>query len=121
MNRNRRLDKRGSCQEGQADADPSARTPAMSGHFTTRVTVITYSDEDGAPHGATVNAFTAASLDPPLVLVSLDRRSKVCRLVESRPFTVNVLEAAQKDLALRGPTASGATWPGRCLVSTASA
>ncbi|MBP2366484.1 flavin reductase family protein [Pseudonocardia parietis] len=72
------------------------------GHFATGVTVITCQGADGEPHGATVNAFTAVSLDPPLVLVSLDRRSRLCSLVESeqRPFTVNVLEAGQKDLAL---------------------
>jgi flavin reductase (DIM6/NTAB) family NADH-FMN oxidoreductase RutF len=71
------------------------------GHFATGVTVITGRSEDGAPHGATVNAFTAVSLDPPLVLVSLDRRSKLCGLLEAdRPFTVNVLESAQKELAL---------------------
>lgn len=70
------------------------------GHFTTGVTVVTCRGVDGAPHGATVNAFTAVSLEPPLVLVSLDRRSTVCSLVEARPFTVNVLESGQKDLAL---------------------
>ena len=71
------------------------------GHFATGVTVITCGVQDGAPHGATVNAFTAVSLEPPLVLVSLDRRSKLCSLLEAdRPFTVNVLEAAQKELAL---------------------
>lgn len=70
------------------------------GHFATGVTVITCHGEDGVPHGATVNAFTAVSLDPPLVLVSLDRRSRVCELIESRPFTVNVLESGQKELAL---------------------
>lgn len=70
------------------------------GHFATGVTVITCHGEDGQPHGATVNAFTAVSLEPPLVLVSLDRRSTVCSLVGMRPFTVNVLEAEQKDLAL---------------------
>ncbi len=70
------------------------------GHFTTGVTVITCQGQDGQPHGATVNAFTAVSLEPPLVLVSLDRRSRLCSLVDQRPFTVNVLESAQKDLAL---------------------
>ncbi|MBC3193334.1 flavin reductase family protein [Pseudonocardia sp. C8] len=72
------------------------------GHFTTGVTVITCHGGDGHPHGATVNAFTAVSLEPPLVLVSLDRRSKLCGLVETeqRPFTVNVLASTQKDLAL---------------------
>ncbi|MEQ3552122.1 flavin reductase family protein [Pseudonocardia nematodicida] len=72
------------------------------GHFTTGVTVVSCYDTAGARHGATVNAFTAVSLDPPLVLVSLDRRSRLCGLVERehRPFTVNVLESGQKDLAL---------------------
>ncbi|TCK27592.1 flavin reductase family protein [Pseudonocardia endophytica] len=70
------------------------------GHFATGVTVVTCEGNEVEPHGATVNAFTAVSLDPPLVLVSLDRRSRVCGLVEQRPFTVNVLEAGQRDLAL---------------------
>jgi flavin reductase (DIM6/NTAB) family NADH-FMN oxidoreductase RutF len=70
------------------------------GHFTTGVTVVSCAGPDGGPHGATVNAFTAVSLDPPLVLVSLDRRSRLCGLLDARPFTVNVLAAGQKDLAL---------------------
>ncbi|MEH6377671.1 flavin reductase family protein [Streptomyces sp. KLMMK] len=72
------------------------------GHFATGVTVVTC-DVDGAPHGATVNAFTAVSLDPALVLVSLHRGSKAGRHLAGgpggRPFTVNVLGQDQKDLA----------------------
>ena len=78
--------------------DPGELRQAL-GHFATGVTVITCRGADETAHGATVNAFTAVSLEPPLVLVSLDRRSTVCSLLESRPFTVNVLEAGQKDLA----------------------
>lgn len=78
--------------------DPRELRRAL-GHFATGVTVVTCHGGDGAPHGATVNAFTAVSLEPPLVLVSLDRRSRLCSLLEARPFTVNVLEAGQKDLA----------------------
>ncbi|MQA10518.1 MAG: flavin reductase [Pseudonocardiaceae bacterium] len=69
------------------------------GHFTTGVTVITCMAE-GEPHGATVNSFTAVSLDPALVLVSLDRRTKACRHLEDVPFTVHVLRERQDDLAL---------------------
>jgi flavin reductase (DIM6/NTAB) family NADH-FMN oxidoreductase RutF len=69
------------------------------GHFATGVTVVT-SAWEGKPHGATVNAFAAVSLDPPLVLVSLDRRTTTCRLLDGNPFTVNVLRAHQEDLAL---------------------
>ncbi|MEU8551391.1 flavin reductase family protein, partial [Streptomyces roseoverticillatus] len=63
---------------------------ACLGHFATGVTVVTC-EVDGVPHGATVNAFTAVSLDPALVLVSLHRRSRAGRHLAGRPFTVNVL------------------------------
>ncbi|SNR74028.1 NADH-FMN oxidoreductase RutF, flavin reductase (DIM6/NTAB) family [Haloechinothrix alba] len=69
------------------------------GHFASGVTVISC-DVDGSPHGATVNAFTAVSLDPPLVLVSLDRRTKLCSYLSGRAFSVNVLADAQDDIAL---------------------
>lgn len=69
------------------------------GNFVTGVTVVTC-DGDGVPHGATVNAFSAVSLDPPLVLVSLDRRAKVCQYLDGAPFTVNVLAEPQDEVAL---------------------
>ncbi|MFF4214854.1 flavin reductase family protein [Streptomyces nondiastaticus] len=73
---------------------------ACLGHFATGVTVVTC-EVDGVPHGATVNAFTAVSLDPALVLVSLHRRSRAGRHLAGRPFTVNVLGEDQRDLAER--------------------
>lgn len=69
------------------------------GHFATGVTVITC-DGDDKPHGATVNAFSAVSLDPPLVLVSLDRKSKISKYLDGAPFTVNVLTEPQREIAL---------------------
>ena len=68
------------------------------GHFATGVTVVT-TRRGAAVHGATVNAFTAVSLEPPLVLVSLDRRSTACAYLENAWFCVNVLSADQEDLA----------------------
>ena len=69
------------------------------GRFATGVTVI-ICDGDGTPHGATVNAFSAVSLDPPLVLVSLDRKTKVCKYLDGAPFTVNVLSEPQDEVAM---------------------
>ncbi|MDR7303539.1 flavin reductase family protein [Haloactinomyces albus] len=69
------------------------------GHFASGITVVSC-EVDGHPHGATVNAFSAVSLDPPLVLVSLDRRSKACEHLENRPFAVNVLGEQQDAVAL---------------------
>ena len=44
------------------------------GQFLTGVTIVTARDAHDAPVGVTVNSFTSVSLDPPLVLVSLDKR-----------------------------------------------
>jgi flavin reductase (DIM6/NTAB) family NADH-FMN oxidoreductase RutF len=79
-------------------ADPRQLRSCL-GHFATGVTVITC-EANGEPHGATVNAFTAVSLDPALVLVALDKRSKASRYLEGKPFTVNVLTKPQDDIAL---------------------
>lgn len=69
------------------------------GHFASGITVVSC-EADGTPHGATVNAFSAVSLDPPLVLVSLDRRSKACGHLQDQPFAVNVLREEQDAVAL---------------------
>ncbi|MFK0291816.1 flavin reductase family protein [Streptomyces sp. NPDC090442] len=70
------------------------------GQFASGVTVVTTADGT-AVHGATVSSFTSVSLTPPLILVSLDRRSRTChRLAKAPTFGVNVLAADQRDLAL---------------------
>jgi flavin reductase (DIM6/NTAB) family NADH-FMN oxidoreductase RutF len=70
------------------------------GGFATGVTVVTCENgEDGAPHGATVTAFTPISLDPPLCQVTLTRSSKACAYLEGRPFAVNILAEDQVDVA----------------------
>jgi flavin reductase (DIM6/NTAB) family NADH-FMN oxidoreductase RutF len=69
------------------------------GRFTTGVTVVTCAKGDGVPHGATVNAFTAVSLDPPLCQVTLTRQSKACGYLVNAPFAVNVLASDQLDTA----------------------
>nr|QEO74742.1 flavin reductase domain protein FMN-binding [uncultured bacterium] len=87
------------------------------GHFATGVTVVTC-EINGEKHGATVNSFTAVSLDPPLVLVSLDRRSKACQRLDNRPFVVNVLKEDQSDVALHfagTPAAGLVPWNGTKL------
>ena len=55
----------------------------------------------GRPHGTTVSAFASLSMEPPMVLVSLDRKSELLSLVrESQRFGVNVLGSDQSELAL---------------------
>jgi flavin reductase (DIM6/NTAB) family NADH-FMN oxidoreductase RutF len=61
------------------------------GQFATGVTVVTVTDGDGV-RGMTANSFTSVSLDPPLVLVSIDLRNRTHELVrQNGRFAVNVL------------------------------
>jgi len=77
--------------------------------WTTGVAVVT-ARSGGEPRGATTNAFTSLSLEPPLVLVALDRSSHTLAAVrESGAFCVNVLAAGQEEVArLFATKASGA-------------
>jgi flavin reductase len=71
------------------------------GRFATGVAVVTFTDPDGAPHGITVNSFTSVSLEPPLILVALQRTARSHDLLRDRCYTVNVLGAEQRELAVR--------------------
>ncbi len=75
------------------------------GLFTTGVTVITTRGPGGKLEGLTANSFSALSLDPPLVLWSLSRRSpSMAGFVESGHFAINVLSATQSALSHRFAT-----------------
>ena len=70
------------------------------GSFATGVTVVTTRTRDGN-HGMTVSAFMSVSLDPPLICVSLDRRSKmVSKMRDSRRYAVNILGQNMRSHAL---------------------
>ncbi|MCC6196885.1 MAG: flavin reductase family protein [Burkholderiales bacterium] len=72
------------------------------GRFSTGVAIVTTRAPDGAPEGLTVNSFAALSLDPPLVVWSLNRRSpSLPAFVTSGHFVVNVLRAEQVALSHR--------------------
>ncbi|MER5179114.1 flavin reductase family protein [Streptomyces sp. NPDC002896] len=74
-----------------------------AGAFATGVCVVTTEDPvTTAPHGMTVNAFTSLTLDPPTVLVCLNRGSTTHGLVtRAGRFALNVLQAEQEALAQR--------------------
>jgi flavin reductase (DIM6/NTAB) family NADH-FMN oxidoreductase RutF len=61
------------------------------GHFASGVTVMT-TTAAGRMHGMTVSAFASQSLDPLLILVSVERSTEMHKLVmASRAFAINVL------------------------------
>ena len=67
--------------------------------FATGVTVVGLEDEEGV-HGLTVNAFTSVSLDPPLLLISIQKTSRSYERLLRRPFSVSVL-ASEHSAAAR--------------------
>ncbi|MDQ7861074.1 flavin reductase family protein [Peribacillus simplex] len=69
------------------------------GRFATGVTVVTCRTESGH-HGLTANSFTSVSLDPPLVLVSVDRKTKAFEHMKNNAFTINILKSCQEDVAM---------------------
>jgi len=72
---------------------------SVMGHFVTGITVVT-TLQDGRPRGITVNALTSVSLEPPLVVVALDRRRFITPSVhQTGRYAVNVLSEDQQALS----------------------
>ena len=70
------------------------------GKFATGITVITAVAPDGTKIGLTVNSFSSLSLDPPMILWSLDKKSKsLDALKYATHFAVNVLASDQMDIS----------------------
>lgn len=69
------------------------------GCFATGVTIITV-DLGGEVHGMTANAFSSVSLEPPLVLVCVDNRTKThSHLHTKKRFGINVLSHEQRPIS----------------------
>jgi flavin reductase (DIM6/NTAB) family NADH-FMN oxidoreductase RutF len=84
---------------------------AVMGHFVTGVSVVTALDGD-RPFGITVNALSSVSLQPPLVMVALDRRRFLTPIVRAGGrYAVNILGEDQQ--ALSDCFAGAPVTPGR--------
>ena len=81
------------------EGDPALAFRRTLGMFATGVTILTTRAGDQV-YGMTANAFMSVSLRPPLVLISIDRRARLCGMLhEGTRFGVNVLEAGQETLS----------------------
>jgi flavin reductase (DIM6/NTAB) family NADH-FMN oxidoreductase RutF len=82
------------------DFDSRAFRDAL-GCFPTGVAVVTATGDD-SDLGITVNSFTSVSLDPPLVLWCIDRRSRRYPLFAAATgFTVSILGSGHKEVSSR--------------------
>jgi flavin reductase (DIM6/NTAB) family NADH-FMN oxidoreductase RutF len=73
---------------------------AAMAHVAAPVSIVT-SIVDGTPWGTTVSAFASLSMDPPMLLISLQHDSGLlARVSEGSILGVNVLSSTQSELAL---------------------
>jgi flavin reductase (DIM6/NTAB) family NADH-FMN oxidoreductase RutF len=95
----------------QAAVDPELFRQAL-GQFPTGVCVVTAAAE-GEKLGMTMSSFNSLSLDPPLVLFSVDRRAASLPLWEQATnCTINVLTENQKDISNRFTRPRSNKWEG---------
>jgi flavin reductase len=81
-------------------ADADAFRAAMR-RFPTGITIVT-TLLDGQPKGLTANAFSSVSVDPPSVLVVVNRATRTHPIIaRSQRFCVNILAVEQRELAER--------------------
>ncbi|MGE0666435.1 MAG: flavin reductase family protein [Sphingomonadales bacterium] len=90
--------------EDSDSIDPRALRRAFS-CFATGVTVVTTHSRAGTPIGLTMNSFSSVSLDPPLILFSLGKKSEQYDdFMSASIFAVNVLCEEQVGLSGRFST-----------------
>jgi flavin reductase (DIM6/NTAB) family NADH-FMN oxidoreductase RutF len=83
------------------------------GHFATGVTVVTTHDGNGELFGLTANAVCSVSLDPPLLLVCVDKAAEsFYAFAASGCFTINILSSAQEALSRRFAKSGGDKFTG---------
>jgi flavin reductase (DIM6/NTAB) family NADH-FMN oxidoreductase RutF len=95
--------------------DPAKQRKIM-GRFATGVTVITTGGKAGR-HGLTANAVASLSLDPPLVLVAVEKKAHSMDFLKvNRCFAVNILRLEQEDISRRFATPGPKDFTGLALL-----
>lgn len=74
----------------------------LLGRFATGVTVLTTRKSGGEPVGMTASSVASVSLEPPLVLVSVDKSNDMhAAMEEATHFVLNILSSEQEALSRR--------------------
>ncbi|MCF3948834.1 flavin reductase family protein [Acidiphilium sp. AL] len=80
-------------------------------HFATGVAVVTARGPAHEPIGMTMTSFNSVSLDPPLVLFSVDRRAlSLPAMVAAQGYAINILSRCQETLSGQFAQARGEKW-----------
>lgn len=73
---------------------------AIFGSFPTGIVIIATLDENGAPKGLLCQSYLGLSVEPPLMLISIDKTSRTLRALQyRRAFVVNFLKEDAADIA----------------------
>ena len=81
------------------DIDEDARLKKSLGMFSTGIAVVTTTDQNNKPLGMTVNSFASVSLNPALVLWSIEKKQpSFNNFLNSNGYAVNVLTKNQNNL-----------------------
>jgi flavin reductase (DIM6/NTAB) family NADH-FMN oxidoreductase RutF len=81
------------------------------GEFATGVAVITARGQGEELIGMTMSSFNSVSLDPPLVLFSVDRKANsLPAMLQAKGFAVNVLAREQENISNRFARALSDKW-----------
>ena len=100
------------------DFDSKGFRDAM-GAFPTGIAVITAASQEMSHIGITVNSFTSVSLEPPLVLWCIDRRSRrYPHFAQAPGFTVSILASGHREVSARLARAGEHNLDGIALIPT---
>jgi flavin reductase (DIM6/NTAB) family NADH-FMN oxidoreductase RutF len=90
------------------------------GSFPTGVAVVTTTASAEHHLGITVNSFTSVSLDPPLVLWCMDKKSdRYHAFTKAKSYTVSILGTEHRDVSARLATQGNHSLDGIALRATA--
>lgn len=74
----------------------------LMGRFATGVSVVTVRGAGGRPMGMTASSLASVSLEPPLLLVAVDRQNDMHDALQRAPhFAINILTERQEALSRR--------------------
>ena len=72
------------------------------GKFATGVSIVSFLGKGNQPFGVTVNSFTSVSLDPPIALWCIDKKSELCEsIINKKNYIFNFLADDQINLAVK--------------------
>ena len=80
-------------------SEPKQVFKEIMGSYPTGVTVITTVDSNNNPVGLTANSFASVSIEPLMILWSIDKNSGSCEIFKkAEKFSINILAGNQQDI-----------------------